>query len=152
MYGIPGDARSDSFGSPVAVALEPVMSLKAKVSHVQVLEAGQAVSYGLRRPLTSRSTIATVPIGYADGVRRALWERGEVVIGGKRRPFAGMVTMDQVMVDCGNDVVRIGDEVVLLGSQGSERVPANEWANLLGTIGYEVTCGISARVPRIYLR
>jgi alanine racemase len=152
MYGIPGDARSDSFGSPVAVALEPVMSLKAKVSHVQVLEAGQAVSYGLRRPLTSRSTIATVPIGYADGVRRALWERGEVVIGGKRRPFAGMVTMDQVMVDCGNDVVRIGDEVVLLGSQGSERVSANEWANLLGTIGYEVTCGISARVPRIYLR
>jgi alanine racemase len=100
----------------------------------------------------SRSTIATVPIGYADGVRRALWERGEVVIGGKRRPFAGMVTMDQVMVDCGNDVVRIGDEVVLLGFQGSERVSANEWANLLGTIGYEVTCGISARVPRIYLR
>jgi alanine racemase len=63
-----------------------------------------------------------------------------------------MVTMDQVMVDCGNDVVRIGDEVVLLGSQGSERVSANEWANLLGTIGYEVTCAISARVPRIYLR
>jgi len=152
MYGIHGDARSDSFGSPVSVALEPVMSLKANVSHVQVLEAGQAVSYGLRRPLMSRSTIATVPIGYADGVRRALWERGEVVIGGKRRPFAGMVTMDQVMVDCGNDVVRIGDEVVLLGSQGSERVSANEWANLLGTIGYEVTCGISARVPRIYLR
>jgi alanine racemase len=152
LYGIAGDPRTDSFGSPVSVSLEPVMSLKARVSHVQVLEAGQAVSYGLRRPLAARSTIATVPIGYADGVRRGLWERGGVLIGGKRRPFAGVVTMDQVMVDCGDDDVRIGDEVVLLGRQGTEVISANDWANLLGTIGYEVTCGISARVPRTYLR
>ena len=152
LYGIAGDPRTDSFGSPVSVSLEPVMSLKARVSHVQVLEAGQAVSYGLRRPLAARSTIATVPIGYADGVRRGLWERGGVLIGGKRRPFAGVVTMDQVMVDCGDDDVRIGDEVVLLGRQGTEEISANDWANLLGTIGYEVTCGISARVPRTYLR
>lgn len=152
LYGIAGDARTDSFGSPVTVPLDQVMSLKARVSHVQVLEAGQAVSYGLRRPLARRSTIATVPLGYADGVRRALWERGSVLIGGKRRPFAGVVTMDQVMVDCGDDEVRVGDEVVLLGRQGSDAISANEWANLLGTIGYEVTCGISARVPRTYLR
>ncbi|MGA1390004.1 MAG: alanine racemase, partial [Ilumatobacteraceae bacterium] len=152
MYGIAGDAASNSFGSPVGVQLEPVMSLKAKVSHVQVLEAGEAVSYGLRRPLASRSTIATVPLGYADGVRRALWERGEVLIGGKRRRFAGVVTMDQVLIDCGADSVQVGDDVVLLGCQGPEEVSANEWARLLGTIGYEVTCGISARVPRTYLR
>lgn len=152
LYGIAGDARTDSFGSPVDVTLEPVLSLKARVSHVQVLGAGQAVSYGLRRPLAARSTIATVPIGYADGVRRGLWERGAVLIGGKRRSFAGVVTMDQVMVDCGDDEVRIGDEVVLLGRQGSESITANEWANVLGTIGYEITCGISARVPRTYLR
>ena len=149
MYGIPGVATTNSFGAPVGVALEPVMALKAKVSHVQVLDAGEAVSYGLRRPLAVHSTIATVPLGYADGVRRALWERGEVLIGGKRRKFAGVVTMDQVLIDCGNDSVRIGDEVVLLGRQGAEEVTANEWAKLLGTIGYEVTCGISARVPRV---
>ena len=152
MYGIPGVAMTDSFGAPVGIQLEPVMALKAKVSHVQVLDAGEAVSYGLRRPLAVRSTIATVPLGYADGVRRALWERGEVLIGGKRRKFAGVVTMDQVLIDCGEDSVRIGDEVVLLGRQGAEEVSANEWARLLGTIGYEVTCGISARVPRTYLR
>ena len=152
MYGIPGVAMTDSFGAPVGIQLEPVMALKAKVSHVQVLDAGEAVSYGLRRPLAVRSTIATVPLGYADGVRRALWERGEVLIGGKRRKFAGVVTMDQVLIDCGDDSVRIGDEVVLLGRQGAEEVSANEWARLLGTIGYEVTCGISARVPRTYLR
>jgi alanine racemase len=98
-----------------------------------------------------RSTIATVPIGYADGVRRRLSAvGGEVLIGGKRRPIAGTVTMDQITVDCGNDSVRRGDEVVLIGSQGNEHVGAVEWARLLDTIGYEITCGIGSRVPRHY--
>lgn len=151
-YGIAGDAATNSFGGNVSVTLSPVMSLKARVSHVQVLDAGEAVSYGLRRPLTQRSTIATLPLGYADGVRRGLWEEGEVLIGGKRRRFAGVITMDQVMVDCGSDTVAIGDEAVLIGTQGTETIGANDWARLLGTIGYEVTCGISARIPRVYLR
>jgi alanine racemase len=136
----------------VGVDLEPVMSLKARVSHVQTVEAGEGVSYGLRRPLERRMTVATIPIGYADGVRRAWWERGAVLIGGKRRAFAGVVTMDQVMVECGDDTVRVADEVVLIGSQGSENIGAGEWAKALGTISYEVLTGISPRVPRRYLR
>jgi alanine racemase len=131
---------------------EPVLSLKARVSHVQTLQTGEAVSYGLRRVLERPTTVATIPLGYADGVRRSLWEDGVVLIGGKRRRFAGVITMDQVMVDCGQDTVRIGDEVVLLGSQGRERITAMEWARALDTIPYEVLTGISPRIPRRYLR
>jgi alanine racemase len=95
--------------------------------------------------------VATVPIGYADGVPRALFARGyEVLIGGRRRPLAGMVTMDQIMVDCGDDAsVQPGDEVVLLGRQGDEEITAEEWAGLLGTITYEVLCGFGPRLPRV---
>lgn len=143
-----GALEVDGIGSD----LEPVMSLKARVSHVQTVEAGDGVSYGLRRPLMQRATVATIPIGYADGVRRAWWEHGSVLIAGKRRPFAGVVTMDQVMVDCGDDLVRVADEVVLIGGQGSEFIGAGEWAKSLGTISYEVLTGISPRVPRRYLR
>jgi alanine racemase len=128
------------------------MALKARVSHVQTVPAGEGVSYGLRRPLERASTVATLPLGYADGVPRRLWERGEVLLGGKRRRFAGMITMDQVMIDCGDDTVRIGDEAVLIGQQGSASIAVNDWARVLDTIGYEVVCGISSRVPRRYLR
>ena len=156
MYGIHGDADSDSFGQGggadlgIGSPLMPAMALKARVSNVQRVLAGQGISYGLRKPLTKDSNIATLPLGYADGVIRALWDKGHVLIGGTRRPFAGMITMDQVMVDVGDDQVCVGDEAVLLGQQGGERIIANDWAKLVGTIGYEVTCGISARVPRIY--
>jgi alanine racemase len=103
------------------------------------------------RALSQRSVVATVPIGYADGVPRALFTNGfAVLIGGKRRPLAGMVTMDQIMVDCGDDTsVAPGDEVVLLGRQGTEEITADDWAALLGTISYEVLCGIGPRVPRL---
>ena len=143
-----GALEVDGVGSD----LEPVMSLKARVSHVQTVDAGEGVSYGLRRPLERRTTVATIPIGYADGVRRAWWECGAVLIGGKRRAFAGVVTMDQVMVECGDDAVRVADEVVLLGSQGGENISAGDWAKALGTISYEVLTGISPRVPRRYIR
>ena len=152
LYGIASDASSDSFGEPTPVVLQPVLSLKARVSHVQWLDAGEAVSYGLRRPLSKRTCIATLPLGYADGVTRGLWNSGHVLIGGKRRPFAGVITMDQAMIDCGDDTVSIGDEAVLIGRQGKEAISANDWAALLGTIGYEVVCGVSARVPRNYLQ
>ena len=115
------------------------------------LDAGERPSYGRLRPLPARSLVATVPIGYADGVPRALFGAGyEVLIGGVRRPLAGMVTMDQIVVDCGDDdSVRPGDEVVLLGRQGDEAVTADDWAAMLGTISYEVVCGVGPRMPRV---
>jgi len=97
--------------------------------------------------------VATVPIGYADGVRRNLSGLGTpVLIGGRRREIVGTITMDQLLVDCGDDEVAIGDEVVLIGRQGDSEIRAEEWASLLGTIGYEIVCGIGARVPRHYVR
>lgn len=131
-------------------ALRPAMSLRARVSAVRWVEGGEAVSYGLRRPLSRRSLIATVPIGYADGVPRRLWESATpVLIGGRPRPIAGTVTMDQILVDCGAEGdVAVGDDVVLFGGQGDRHVSADEWAETLGTIGYEVVCGISARIGR----
>jgi len=132
--------------------LRPALSLKARVSFVKEVAAGERVSYGLRYQLAQRSVVATVPIGYADGVPRRLGEVGaDVLIGGRRRRIAGTVTMDQITVDCRDDQsVAVGDEVVLLGGQGDEFIGAWEWADKLDTIAYEVTCGISARVPRVY--
>lgn len=131
--------------------LRPALSLHARVSHVQHLQAGEGVSYGLRTKLAEASTIATLPLGYADGVPRRLWNvGGEVLIGGNRCPIVGVVTMDQLMVNCGQADVKIGDNAVLIGTQGSQTISANEIAKKLETIGYEVVCGISARVPRVY--
>jgi alanine racemase len=131
--------------------LQPAMSLKARVVAVRTLEAGERPSYGRLRPLPARSRVATVPIGYADGVPRALFTNGyDVLIGGVRRPLAGMVTMDQIVVDCADDPsVHPGDEVVLLGRQGDESVTADDWAALLGTISWEVLCGVGPRMPRV---
>jgi alanine racemase len=134
--------------------LEPVLSLRSRVTYVRDLDAGERPSYGRRRPLGQRSTVAVIPIGYADGVPRRLFDQGgEVLVGGVRRPLAGVVTMDQIVVDCGpvgSARVAVGDEVVLLGGQGTEEITATEWADLLGTISYEVLCGIGPRVPRLY--
>ena len=152
IYGIPAVAVSDTFGAPSNLQLLPVLSLRAKVSHVQSLEAGEGVSYGLKRELTRRTCIATLPLGYADGVRRELWQQGHVLVGGARRAFAGVITMDQIMIDCGSDQIEIGQEAVLLGVQGILQITANEWARHLDTNGYEVVCAISPRVPRNYVR
>lgn len=132
--------------------LMPVMSLKARVSALRWVKAGEAVSYGLRRPVTEESLIATVPLGYADGVPRSLGAvGGRVLINGVPRGIAGTVTMDQLMVDCGRDsAVSVGDEVVLIGSQGGHTITADDWADMTGTIGYEITCGISPRIFRRY--
>lgn len=133
--------------------LRPALSLMARVTFVKELDAGERISYGLRYTLDRPSTIATVPLGYADGVTRRLSAVGGcVLIGGERRPIAGTVTMDQLMVDCGpRSDVRAGDEVVLIGRQGGEYIAAEEWAERLGTISYEVLCGIGPRVPRVYV-
>ena len=135
--------------APLAGDLRPALSLRARVSFVKRLYAGDRLSYGLRHTLAADATIATLPIGYADGVPRRLYAcGGEVLVSGRRRPIAGVVTMDQLMVDCGDDPVAVGDEAVLIGRQADEEVTATEWADRLGTINYEITCGISARVPR----
>ena len=146
------------YGIPPAPALarladlRPVMRLASEVSFVKVVAAGEGISYGHRHRLARESTIATVPIGYADGVFRSLPLAGqEVLVHGERRPIVGVVTMDQLMVDCGPDAdVRPGDEVVLLGGQGNQRITPDEWAARLGTIAYEVVCAIGSRVARTY--
>jgi alanine racemase len=134
--------------------LRPALSLRARVSYVKRVSAGSRISYGLRHTFDRDTTVATVPIGYADGVPRRLWSvGGEVLIGGRRCPIVGVVTMDQLMVDCGPEAtVARGDEVVLIGTQrgpgGIEQIRAEDWAEALDTIGYEIVCGIGPRVPR----
>jgi len=132
--------------------LRPVLALKARVSALREVAAGERVSYGLRHRFARDALVATVPIGYHDGVRRGLWSGQEVLVGGARRPIVGVVTMDQLMVDVGDPAaatVAVGDELVLLGRQGTEEIRAEEWAERLDTIGYEITCAISLRVPRV---
>lgn len=134
-----------------AGALRPVLSLRAQVSLVRRFEAGERPSYGRLHALDGRSTVATVPLGYADGVPRRYFTRGgTVLVGGRRRPLAGMVTMDQIVVDCGPDRdVAVGDDVVLIGRQGAESLTVSDWADVLDTIAHEVFCGIGPRVPRV---
>ena len=148
MYGLqPGPGVAD-----FCKGLIPAMSLKGRVSAVRWVKAGEGVSYGLRKPLAADSLIATVPIGYADGVPRVLGTTDiPVLLNGVPRTFAGTVTMDQVMLDCGQDsMVTAGDEVVFIGRQGDHVVTADQWAAAAGTIGYEITCGIGSRVFRRY--
>jgi len=135
-------------------ALRPALTWRTRVSLVRELAAGERPSYGRAYSLHTRSDVATVPVGYADGVPRGLFEAGgELLVGGRRRAVAGTVTMDQLMLDCGPDSgVRPGDEVVLIGSQGTEAVTAQEWADRLGTISYEILCRIGPRLPRRHVR
>ena len=150
MYGIsPGAGLDDLCGD-----LRPALSLHARVSYVKRVEAGSSVSYGWRHRFDQPTTVVTVPIGYADGVPRRLGTLpdragADVLIGGRRHRIVGVVTMDQFMVDVGDADVTVGDEVVLIGQQGDEQIRAGDWADRLGTIGYEIVCGISARVPRL---
>jgi len=134
-----------------AGGLRPVLTLRSAVSFVRSLDAGERPSYGRRRPLERRSLVATVPVGYADGIpRRSSTAGATVLIGGRRRPLAGTVTMDQIVVDCGSDpLVSVGDEVVLIGRQGPGSLTVWDWATVLGTIGNEVLTEIGSRVPRV---
>ncbi len=131
--------------------LRPVLSLKARVHLVRHLPAGERTSYGRTYALDRPGPVAVVPLGYHDGVARALGAAGgEVLVGGVRRRLAGTVTMDQILLDCtGGPPVAPGDEAVLLGRQGGEAITADDWAERLGTISYEVLCGIGPRVPRV---
>ena len=146
-----GPVLSDDPALAGAELLRPVLSLRSTVSLVRPLGAGERPSYGRRLPLAERSLVATVPIGYADGVpRRYCAAGGTVLIGGRRCPLAGTVTMDQIVVDCGSDAdVSVGDEVVLIGRQATASLTVQDWADVLGTIGNEVLTEIGSRVPRV---
>lgn len=133
------------------VGLEPVMSWKAKVSHVKKIKTGETVSYGRTFKAAYPTCVATIPLGYADGLRRALSNCGEMMIHGRRSTIIGRVCMDQTMLEVTKiPGVRVGDVVTILGIDGYDQITAAEMAEWLGTINYEVVCGISKRVPRIY--
>ena len=137
--------------------LEPALRLVSAVSHVRTLNAGTPVSYGHRWSAPADGWLATVPIGYADGVPRPLTGALDVLHEGLRRPVVGTITMDQVLVWCGDDVPAVGDEIVLIGRASvgvsgparDERLGMEDWAQQLGTITYEIATGLSARVPRV---
>jgi alanine racemase len=131
------------------LGLRPAARLRSEVAHLQEVEAGEGVSYSHRWTADRLTRLATVPIGYADGIARGWWDGGVVLIGGQRRPIRGVVTMDQMVVEV-DDGVQVGDEVVLLGSQGDETLRVPEVAQLVGTIGYEVLTSLGVRIPRRY--
>jgi len=149
LYGLyPSDEVSKNL-----INLKPVMSFKTRVSNVKVLPKGKAISYGGAFVTQRESIIATLPVGYADGFSRLLSSKAQVLIKGKRAPIVGRICMDQCMVDVTDiqPLVSIGDEVVLIGESGNDRISTEEITNLIGTINYEVVCGISKRVPRVYI-
>jgi alanine racemase len=135
-----------------SVALRPVLSLRSRVARVRRLEPGETVSYGRTWTATAPSRVVLAPAGYADGLPRILSNRGSVLIKGRRVPIVGRVCMDLTMVDV-TDIqgAAEGDEVVIIGEQGQESITAEEIAGLSGTISYEVLCGVSRRVPRVYV-
>ena len=147
LYGLhPAGDRGD----PEEQGLRPSMALKSYVAGVRRLAPGDGVSYGLTFRAGEPTLAATVPVGYAEGYRRALSGRAEALIGGKRRPLLGRVTMDASVFGV-DESVGVGDEVVLLGGQGGERVGAEELGSLAGTINYEITTGVNPRrVERSY--
>ncbi|MDD3053779.1 MAG: alanine racemase [Endomicrobiaceae bacterium] len=130
--------------------LKPVLSWKTKIVYLKKVPAGFCVSYGRTFVTNRASVIATVPVGYADGYSRILSNKADVLVRGKRCPIAGRITMDMMMLDVtGIKGVGIGDEVVLIGTQGKETIKTEELAKLQNTISYEITCSISTRIPRI---
>ena len=136
---------------PAEHDLEPALSLVSYVAEAKTAAPGQSAGYGRRFVAAVPTCVGTLPIGYADGVRRGLTNNADVLVGGRRVPLIGTVSMDNVTVDLGErGAAAVGEEAVLIGRQGGERILAEEVARRLDTINYEVTCGISSRVPRVY--
>jgi alanine racemase len=150
LYGyLPSDWLVSSLDD-VHEHLEPALTLRARVVAVRRVAAGARPSYGRLRLAERDATVVTVPIGYADGYPRRLFDGGaEVLINGRRYPLAGDVTMDQLVIDVGDDDVKLGDEVVLLGRQGNESITADDWADWAGTVSWEILACLGARVPRV---
>ena len=150
----PGIILYGSYPSPVfrnLIKLKPVMTLKTRIGLLKRVPAGEKISYGGTYVTKKESLIATLPIGYADGYNRKLSNQGQVLIRGRRAPVVGRVCMDYIIADV-TDIpeVSLGDEVVLMGRQGREEITAEEIAEKIGTISYEVFCLVGKRVPRVY--
>lgn len=131
--------------------IAPCFSLKSKISYFKAVEGDVGIGYGHKYKTKEQTRIVTIPIGYGDGYRRALSNRGFVLIRGKRFPIAGMICMDQFMADIGTAEAFVGDEVVLIGKQGNEEIRLEEIASLCDTIPYEVLCLLNQRIPRLYI-
>jgi alanine racemase len=144
LYGyFPSHQTSES------IKLYPVMYLISEVSTVKEIKKGETVSYSQRFKAKNKTNIISAPLGYADGFPRALTNKAKAIINGKYYNQVGTVTMDRIMFDVGNDKIKIGDKVILLGNQKDKSINAWDWSDIIDTIPYEITCGISKRVPRI---
>ena len=148
MYGLKPNASL-----PIPLDLQPVLSFRTRISHIKTVRTGDCISYGRTYQAKEPRRIATVTIGYADGYSRLLSNRGEVLVNGVRCPIVGRVCMDQTMIDI-TEVPHpvVGTVVTLIGQDGDDCITADELAGIYGTIGYEVVCGISKRVPRIFMQ
>ena len=151
IYGLmPSDEMADVIAEK-QIGFRPVMTLKSHVIYVKDLEPGMSVSYGGTYTADSKRRLATVPVGYADGYPRQLSNKAFVLIKGKRAPIRGRVCMDQFMVDVTDiEGVCVGDEVILIGTQGEETITAEELGDISGRFNYELVCDIERRVPRVY--
>lgn len=130
--------------------IAPCFSLKSRVSYFKVVEKGSGISYGHQYRTKNRTRIITIPIGYGDGYKRSLSNRGSVLIRGKRFPIVGAICMDQLMVDIGEEEVYVGDEVILIGRQENEEIKLTEIACICDTIPYEILSSFNQRIPRIF--
>jgi alanine racemase len=132
--------------------IKPFFSLKSRISFFKVVAENSGVSYGHHYKTKQQTRIVTIPIGYGDGYRRMLSNKGSVLIHGKRYPIAGIICMDQFMVDIGQDEAYVGDEVTLIGTDGDETITVNDLAILCDTIPYEILCGFNSRIVRKYIK
>ncbi|MHB1687693.1 MAG: alanine racemase [Ignavibacteriaceae bacterium] len=145
LYGYYPSAQTSN-----SIKIKPVMSLYSIVTAVKKITAGETVSYGRKFGAKRETKIASVPIGYADGFSRGLTNSAKAIIKGKLFPQVGTVTMDRIMFEVGEENIHSNDKVILLGKHGNIKIDARDWGNILNTIPYEIVCGISKRVPRIY--
>ncbi len=143
---------SPSLETTQSINLLPVMEIVSEVSSIKYFRKGESVSYGRLYILPKDANIVSVPFGYADGLNRNLSNKMSAIINGKIYPQVGRITMDRIMFDLGNDSANLHDEVILIGSNGEKRIDAWDWSKKLNTIPYEITCAISKRVPRIYVK
>jgi len=134
-----------------SVKLKPVMSLLSEVASINEVTKGSSVSYGRKYKTKKDTQIISVSVGYADGINRGLTNKMFCIIKNNKYPQVGTVTMDRIMFDIGDDKVKVGDKVILLGKSKSEEISVSDWCKVLKTIPYEITCGISKRVPRTYI-
>jgi alanine racemase len=147
-YGL---SPSPELGTPADFGLRPVMTLQAPVASVKTVPAGHGVSYGHTYVTPGRTTLALVPLGYADGIPRHASSTGPVLLGGKWRTIAGRVAMDQFVLDLGGDAAEVGEAAILFGPGDQGEPTAEDWARACGTISYEIVTRIGGRVPRRYV-